>query len=39
VVGPLTGLVSCELFFVAYQQIAYPTDEIENFKCNGLPVG
>jgi hypothetical protein len=37
VVGCLVGLVSYGLFFAAYQEIAYPTDEIVAHKLNCFP--
>jgi hypothetical protein len=36
VAGCLVGLVSYGLFFVAYQQIAYPTDILAKYKINCL---
>jgi len=35
--GCLVGIVSYGLFFVAYQQLAYPTDVIVRYKLNCLP--
>jgi hypothetical protein len=39
VVSCLIGLVCYGLFFVDYQKIAYPTDEIAKYKLNCLPAG